>query len=250
MNNDILSKINEVLESYFADNKEVNCIALKNIMPDMIKAGVFNKDTRKGLPLRKVLRALDKEEALDTIPLAYAHRTEQDVYWYFKRKDADCDLVKVNDGPTKKEAALKKHEASDEFYVLGLCDEVLEQKSMRQHRFKVLVGDLHKDGRARTMLPLDAFYEKSSLVIEYDPKFSEEDSDEKLERKTNSGISRREQREIYDKRKTDVLKDRGIGLLRICYSDFENDEDNKIIRNEDANMEIIHALLKEMKKVQ
>ena len=245
MNNDILKKINEVLESYFADNKNVNCIALKNIMPDMVKAGVFNKDTRKGLPLRKVLRALDKEGSLDSIPLAYAHRTEQDVYWYFKRLDAGCDLVKINEGPTKKEIALKKHEDSDEFYILKLCDEILKQNSKRQHRFKFLVGDLHKDGHAKTMLPLDAFYEKSSLVIEYDPKFSDEIEGDKLERKTNSGITRREQREIYDNRKKEVLNDRGIKLLRVLYSDFDVDEKGLIIREDDKVEEVLRRLVNE-----
>ena len=248
MDNDILNKINEVLDSFFKENKEVNCIALKSIMPLMVKAGVFNKDIRKGLPLRKVLRELDKEKTLDKVPLAFAHRVEKDVYWYFRRPETDCDLIKINDGPTKKEIALKKHEASDEFYVLSLCDEVLEQKSARQHRFKFLVGDLHKDGHARTMLPLDAFYEKSSLVIEYDPKFSEEADEGKLDRKTNSGISRREQREIYDNRKKEVLSDRGIKLLRIMYSDFDNDENNLIIRDDEKVVEVLEKLIAETTK--
>lgn len=245
---ELIDKINQVLEQYFTENTEVNCIALKNIMPSMVKAGVFNKDVRKGLPLRKVLRTLDKDNSLEKIPLLYAHRMEQDVYWYFRRPDTDCDLIQLNEGPTKKEIALKKHEASDEFYVLGLCDEILEQNSKRQHRFKFLVGDLHKDGQARTMLPLDAFYENSSLVIEYDPKFKEEESnDESTVRKTNSGISRSEQRERYDNRKNEVLTDRGIKLLRVSHSDFTNNDEGIIVRNEEEDMKILIELINSTK---
>ena len=249
MNNDILDKINEVLELFFKENAEVNCVALKNIMPQMVEKGVFTKDIRKGLPLRKILRALDKEGILTDVPLAYAHKTEQDIYWYFRRPDTDCDLIQEKTEPTKKELAQQKHEASDEYYILGLCDDVLKIKSSRQHRFRFLVGYLHKDKQTRTMLPLDAFYEKHSLVIEFDPKRFEEGEDEKLDRKTNSGVSRRKQREVYDARKKDVLSDRGIEMLRIPYSAFNIDEDGKIIREEEGDLKIIKDFISQTKRL-
>jgi len=248
MNNDILDKINEVLKTFFDDNAEVNCIALKNVMPLMVQNAVFAKDIRKGLPLRKVLRALEKEGKLSEVPLAYAHKVEQDIYWYFRRPNTDCDLIEDSNEPTKRELALAKHQASDEFYVLGLCDELLKVSSSRQHRFRFLVGDLHKDKQTRTMLPLDAFYEKHSLVIEFDPKRFDNTEDEKLDRKTNSGVKRREQREIYDARKKDVLSDRGIEMLRISFSAFTTDEDGKIIRNQDADIELVKDLLRSTKR--
>ncbi len=250
MSDQIINKINEVVKTYFENNAELNCIALKNIMPAMISAGVFNKDIRKGLPLRKILRALDKENKLKEIPLAFAHKVEKDIYWYFRRPDTECELIKLSSEPTKKELALKRHEASDEFYILGLCDQILGQNSSRQHRFKFLVGDLHRESDTRTMLPLDAFYEKSSLVIEYDPKIIESADNAKLERKTNSGVSRREQREIYDNRKSEVLTDRGIAVLRISFADFNCDDEGKIIRDEDSDINILKSKIKETKRIQ
>ena len=55
---------------------------------------------------------------------------------------------------------------SDEYYVIGLCDEVLARKASRQHRFPFLVGDARK-GRQPVKLPVDAYYEDLKLVVEY-----------------------------------------------------------------------------------
>ncbi len=246
---ELVEKINSIIEEYFNENAEVNCLAVKNIMPAMIKGGAFNKDTRKGLPLRKVLNSLLKEDKLSEIPMAYAHKTENSLAWYIRRPDTKCDLFDEEAVPTKKQIALEKHKASDEFYVLELCDTILKQISKRQHRFSFLVGDLHKEKHIRTMLPLDAFYEKSSLVVEYDPQFIPKEGDEDAERKTNSGVSRSEQRKIYDERKTEVLNKREIDVLRISYSAFDTDDDGKIIRNEEEDTQIIYAMLKELQKV-
>ena len=86
MSKDIIAKINEVVKAYFNAHSEKDWVAAKEIMPDLIKAGVFTKDNKKGLPLRKVLRALDKEKALDKIPFVHAERKESNVYWYLVRK--------------------------------------------------------------------------------------------------------------------------------------------------------------------
>ena len=61
--------INSVVEVYLKENSEIEWIPAKAIMPDLIAAGVFPKDVKKGLPLRKFLRLLDKNNALDSIPL-------------------------------------------------------------------------------------------------------------------------------------------------------------------------------------
>ena len=46
-------------------------------MPALINAGVFTKDHKKGLPLRKILRKLDTENSLDKIPFVHAERKEK-----------------------------------------------------------------------------------------------------------------------------------------------------------------------------
>lgn len=55
---------------------------------------------------------------------------------------------------------------SDEAWIIGLCDEVLGEHAIRQHRFPFLTGDPGSTGR-RSPLPVDAFYPTRKLVIEF-----------------------------------------------------------------------------------
>ena len=50
---------------------------------------------------------------------------------------------------------------SDEYYVIGLCNEALGMEAEQQYKFPFLLGD---SGRA---LPVDAYYRELNLVIEY-----------------------------------------------------------------------------------
>lgn len=47
--------------------------------------------------------------------------------------------------------------ASDEKYIIDLCDEVLGEQAKRQHTFDFLRGDPNSAGKRRK-LPVDAFY--------------------------------------------------------------------------------------------
>ena len=54
--NERISSINSVLRDYFAKHPQSGMILAKEFMPLFIKNGIFNKDNREGLPIRKVLR--------------------------------------------------------------------------------------------------------------------------------------------------------------------------------------------------
>lgn len=60
----ILNKINRVIESYFKKNTSLTIVPAKKLMPGFISAGIFTKDKKNGLPIRKILRALDKTNQL------------------------------------------------------------------------------------------------------------------------------------------------------------------------------------------
>ena len=51
---------------------------------------------------------------------------------------------------------------SDESYIIDICDQLLEQKAKRQHRFEFLRGDPGRNGRT-ARLPVDAYYEDSEV---------------------------------------------------------------------------------------
>jgi len=89
---------------------------------------------------------------------------------------------------------------ADEHYVLDLCDEILGEAGLRQHRFDWLVGDRSSTGRV-ARLPVDSYYPQHRLVIEY----RERQHDVRVpffdRRATLSGVLRGEQRRLYDHRR-------------------------------------------------
>lgn len=243
---DKVTQINKVIENYFNTNTDKNWIPAKEIMSDLVKAGVFNKDQKKGLPLRKILRALDKDNLLNTIPSVHAERTETAIYWYIVRAGVTFTPKETTNTVSKKERVKAARENSDEFYILNLCDELLKEKASRKHTFSFLLGDMHKRGKTRTKLPLAAFYEDANLVIEFLEK--ENTTEAYLNKQqviTSSGITRGEQIIRYNKRRRDVLEKKKINLIEIDYSLFECDTKNNLSRIKDKDVSLIKNILKQ-----
>lgn len=237
-----IATINKVIADYFKNNPKVEWIPVKTIMPELIAAGVFYKDEKKGLPFRKVLNILDKANTLDKIPSVHAERKGIDTYWYLVREGAKYVSKDIVLPVSNKEKARLKRINSDEYYIIGLCNEILNEKASHQHTFKFLSGDLHRDGITRTALPVDAYYAKLNMVIEL---FEVEDSTSLEEEKhTISGVKRSEQRKRYAQRKIDVLEEKKIHLIEIEYNEFECDEENKLVRNKEADVKILKEILK------
>lgn len=243
-----IKEINLVIEKYFSENNTLDIIPVKKLMPNFIKAGIFTKDEKNGLPIRKVLRELDKTNKLDLIPFVHAQRKDTTTYWYFIPADAEAPTKAYKQ--QEKSAELLKQISerlnNDENYVIDLCDVVLGLKANRQKRFGFLLGDLHKDGKTRTSLPVDAFYEELNLVIEY-KEFQNTETASNFKtslKKTVSGVTRQEQRVIYDQRKAEILPENNIDLVVLSYSDFSNESNNKIKRNETSDIKTISNVLK------
>ena len=133
----------------------------------------------------------------------------------------------------------KRRKDRDEDYVIDLCDEVLNEKASRQHRFDFLKGD------SGTKLPVDAYYESPQLAVEYHERQHTEVVGffDKPERKTVSGVSRGEQRKIYDKRRAEVLPRHGIRLIVISYDDFDCDGAKRIKRDKEHDLEVVKKKL-------
>jgi len=239
-----INKINSVIEAYFKNNPSITIVPAKELMPDFIKAGIFEKDNKNGKPIRSVLRALDRSNEMELIPFIHTERKDENIYWYFIPSNAakpttpyKKDLVSI-----KKEESIKSRLQSDESYIIDLCDTALNLIAERQMRFGFLLGDLHKDGVSRTKLPVDAYYKTLNLVIEYkEPQHTEENMPNV---KTVSGVSRREQRKIYDERRAIKLPKNGIKLIEIAFNIFKCDSQNRIIRNSEEDLKKINEILK------
>jgi hypothetical protein len=129
----------------------------------------------------------------------------------------------------------------DETYIVDLCDAVLGQPALRQYRFPFLFGDPTKRGR-RIPLPVDAYYEKLSLVVEYHERQHCEPSPFFDRRIVASGITRGEQRRIYDLRRMEILPQNGIEVIVIGYKEFELNS-NKRLRRAPSDLEVVRLRL-------
>ena len=136
----------------------------------------------------------------------------------------------------------KNRKDSDENYVIDLCDELLGETASRQHCFDFWKGDPGKNGQGR-MLPVDAHYPLKNLVVEYNEKQHTESVPFFDNKQTISGVSRGEQRKLYDARRKEILPQNDIKLIVISYFNFEIDENKKIKRNRKQDLERVKKLL-------
>ena len=215
-----IKAINSVLSAYFADKTNPRQVPALELMGLFIDKGIFNKDHRNGLPIRNVLRKLNKEDRLHDIPYARGD-LKQNIYWTFVDVNADMEantllskgVVDVSNGASVRKKGSSRID-SDEYYVIELCNEVLKMEALQQYCFEFLLGDT---GRK---LPVDAFYEGLNLVIEYYESQHTESTPFFDNKKTVSGVSRGEQRRLYDERRRTELSKHGIRLIILRYSDF------------------------------
>lgn len=82
-----INEINRVIERFFIANPSVSSIPAKDLMPEFIKAEIFTKDHRNGLPIRNVLRELDENKNLALIPYVRTERKKVNTYWFFERRN-------------------------------------------------------------------------------------------------------------------------------------------------------------------
>ncbi len=233
--------VNLVVQNYFKKHPRETKIPVKDLMPEFVKNQIFSKDHRNGLPIRKLLRDLDKNNQLKAIPFLFAVRGPANTNWYFIRssKTFDGQLISKSQGTSKKNSSKFSRGDSDESYVIDLCDKILGKKASRQHKFDFLKGD---SGRR---LPVDAYYVELKLAIEYQEcQHSEPVSHfDKPHKMTISGVHRGEQRKIYDQRRRELLPQNGIKLIEIDYTQFEYDGRKRIVRDRERDLEVVKGLI-------
>ena len=232
---ELIKAINNVLRDYFADKTNPRIVPALEFMGLFVDKGIFNKDYRNGLPIRNILRKLHSEGRLHAIPYARGELKKKNIYWTFADANADVDAntllpncsVDVSNGVSVRKKSSSRAN-SDEHYVIGLCNEVLKREASKQHCFDFLLGDTGKK------LPVDAYYEDLNLVIEYY---------ESQHMESVSGVSRREQRCLYDERRRVELPKHGIKIMILHYSDFGTTK--RLKRNRKHDIEVVKKKLVE-----
>ena len=135
--------------------------------------------------------------------------------------------------------------ASDEHYVLDLCDEVLGVVAQRQATFDWLRGDASTARPRGTKLPVDGYWPELDLVVEFQEEQHTQPSPFFDRRQTISGIGRGEQRRLYDARKRHMILERGLRLVVIDKSQFRV-KSKRIVRDRDRDRALVCDLLKQL----
>ena len=135
-------------------------------------------------------------------------------------------------------------DASDEAYVLDLCDRVLGESGQRQHQFEWLLGDPGKTGR-RVRLPVDSYWPRANLVVEYRERQHDQPIPhfDKPDRLTISGVDRGAQRALYDARRDRLIPAHGIRLMIITPADLDATPRGRLRRNPGHDLPTIEDLL-------
>ncbi|HEX4680498.1 MAG TPA: hypothetical protein VH210_14965 [Gaiellaceae bacterium] len=134
------------------------------------------------------------------------------------------------------------HSSSDEAYVIDLCDVILGETALRQHRFPWLQGDPGSDGRTR-MLPVDAYYPDHQLVIEYRERQHDEPVPFFDRRQTVSGVTRGAQRRLYDERRDVEIPQRGLTLIVVRPRELVCDQRQRLRRDHERDLVHLQKLL-------
>ena len=132
---------------------------------------------------------------------------------------------------------------SDERYIIDICDKVLGRKASQQHRFYFLRGDSKLPDSTGRRLPVDAYYDDLKLVIEYYEKQHSESVPFMDKKMTVSGVSRGEQRKVYDKRRKTELPRQGIELVILDCSDFSVGQSKRLRRDPKIDESVIRKKL-------
>ncbi|MFJ2262549.1 hypothetical protein ACIOKD_30275 [Streptomyces sp. NPDC087844] len=133
---------------------------------------------------------------------------------------------------------------SDEAYVVGLCDLILGENALTQHKFEWLLGDPGTSGH-RARLPVDAFWPGHGLVVEYRELQHDQPTPhfDKPDRLTVSGVHRGEQRALYDTRRDTEIPAHGLRLVVVRPADLDADGRGRLRRRESADLAALRKIL-------
>jgi len=81
-----IGRIDQIVRDYFEKNKSIEEVPAKDLMNLFIQKGIFLRDYKNGLPVRTILRGLDKENKLHLLKHVKVVRNTVNRNWYFRRK--------------------------------------------------------------------------------------------------------------------------------------------------------------------
>ena len=110
-----------------------------------------------------------------------------------------------------------------------------------------LRGDRDKQGH-RVRLPVDMYFPNQNVIVEYHERQHLPDETVELfdNKRTLSGMCRKEQRLLYDQRRVSFAEEAGIRYIVVVFSDLVHDGSKRLIRNRARDMESIRTVLHQL----
>lgn len=127
--------------------------------------------------------------------------------------------------------------------MLDLIAEELGTDYEWQKTFDTLLGDPGKNGKRRK-LPVDAYFHSLKIVVEYREKQHTETVNIMDKRMTISGVTRGEQRKIYDKRKEVWTVENRMTFVPVSYIDLSHRVSGKLLRDCDIDRLRIRSIFR------
>ena len=144
-------------------------------------------------------------------------------------------------GPGTGTGVTHERKDTDEAYVIDLCDRIMGETARRQHRFDWLVGDPGRNGKRRS-LPVDAYYPRHQLVVEFHERQHYALVSFFDKRHTVSKMTRAAQRRRYDRRRARLVPRHGLRYLVIRASQLEPHGHGHLKRNPPLDTDVLRRL--------
>lgn len=140
---------------------------------------------------------------------------------------------------------MSRRSDSDEAWVLDLFDVILGEQARRQYSFDWLRGDPSLKTGRRRRLPVDAYYPKSRIVVEYRERqhFEPVAHFDKPGQLTATGMPRREQRARYDALRERLIPEHGLQLLIVTPQDLDAKPNGRLRRHATEDLSALVAML-------
>lgn len=210
-----INQINLVLQEYFDHNKSATKILAKDMMVYFILAGIFKKDNQNGMPIKRFLSNLQKQQQIHLIPFAFAEQKNKYVRWYFMKVKykAPLNTIKLKSkNPPKSISHLKLVENFKE-----ICDVILGSKGKKNYVFET-----------KFSFKVDLYYPKLNLVIGcVSNHLNENESNEKVKSLKPQKISGKLQ---------DFLTQKGIRWVEIPHFILDENSSQEAIQNQIENI--------------
>ena len=121
------------ISDYFKDHPGTTKFPAKDLMPYLEQKKIFKKTQGERTPIENLLDKMNERDHINVFPWALGEGDPHRLQWSFVFLEGYS--LRELEERIPDEQTSKFIELGDENYLLDLCDEILDQKALRQHLF-------------------------------------------------------------------------------------------------------------------